>query len=103
MIDLIKETSAAKKAKKLDKECYFVFSVKREIAKKIFAVRIGYQPCLIETELIVFVKIFKNVRKNNCICKAVRNIILTAEGMGDSVAVAYIRFGKGSSCKEGGL
>ena len=41
LIDLIKETSAAKKAKKLDKECYFVFSVKREIAKKIFAVRIA--------------------------------------------------------------
>ena len=41
LIDLIKETCAAKKAKKLDKECYFVFSVKREIAKKIFAVRIA--------------------------------------------------------------
>ena len=41
LIDLIKETHAAKKAKKLNKECYFVFSVKREIAKKWFAVRIA--------------------------------------------------------------
>lgn len=41
LIDLIKETYAAKKAKKLKKECYFVFSVKREIVKKIFAVRIA--------------------------------------------------------------
>lgn len=41
LINLIKETHAAKKAKTLTKECYFVFSVKREIAKKIFAVRIA--------------------------------------------------------------
>lgn len=41
LIDLIKQTHAAKKAKTLTKECYFVFSVKREIAKKIFAVRIA--------------------------------------------------------------
>ena len=36
MIGLIKETYAAKKAKKLTKECYFVFSVKREIAIRSF-------------------------------------------------------------------
>ncbi|MBE6665759.1 MAG: M42 family metallopeptidase [Ruminococcaceae bacterium] len=38
LISLIKETHAAKKAKNLQKECYFVFSVKREIARKLFAV-----------------------------------------------------------------
>ncbi len=38
LIDLIKETHAAKKAKTLKKECYFVFSVKREIARRTFAV-----------------------------------------------------------------
>ena len=38
LIDLIKETHAAKKAKKLTKECYFVFSVKREIVRRTFAV-----------------------------------------------------------------
>ncbi len=36
MIELIKETCAAKKAKKLTKECYFVFSVKKEIAIRSF-------------------------------------------------------------------
>ena len=36
MIGLIKEAYAAKKAKKLKKECYFVFSVKREIAIRSF-------------------------------------------------------------------
>ena len=36
MIELIKETYAAKKAKTLQKECYFVFSVKREIAIRSF-------------------------------------------------------------------
>jgi hypothetical protein len=41
LISLIKEAHAAKKAKTLTKECYFVFSVKREIAKKLFAVRIA--------------------------------------------------------------
>ena len=41
LISLIKEAHAAKKAKTLAKECYFVFSVKREIAKKLFAVRIA--------------------------------------------------------------
>ena len=41
MISLIKEAHAAKKAKTLTKECYFVFSVKREIAKKLFAVRVA--------------------------------------------------------------
>lgn len=34
MIELIKATHAAKKAKTLAKECYFVFSVKREIAAR---------------------------------------------------------------------
>ncbi len=38
LIGLIKEAYAAKKAKTLKKECYFVFSVKREIVKKMFAV-----------------------------------------------------------------
>ena len=41
LISLIKEAHAAKKAKTLTKECYFVFSVKREIAKKLFAVRVA--------------------------------------------------------------
>ena len=41
LISLIKEAHAAKKAKALTKECYFVFSVKREIAKKLFAVRVA--------------------------------------------------------------
>ena len=36
MIALIKETAAAKKAGTLTKECYFVFSVKREIAIRSF-------------------------------------------------------------------
>ena len=36
MIGLIKEAYAAKKVKKLTKECYFVFSVKREIAIRSF-------------------------------------------------------------------
>lgn len=36
MIGLIKEAHAAKKAKTLKKECYFVFSVKREIAIRSF-------------------------------------------------------------------
>ncbi|MBQ8497049.1 MAG: hypothetical protein IJ489_06320 [Clostridia bacterium] len=36
MIELIKEAHAAKKAKTLKKECYFVFSVKREIAIRSF-------------------------------------------------------------------
>ena len=38
MIGLVKEAHAAKKAKTLQKECYFVFSVKREIVKRTFAV-----------------------------------------------------------------
>ena len=38
LISLVKETHAAKKAKTLQKECYFVFSVKREIVRKLFAV-----------------------------------------------------------------
>lgn len=38
LISLIKEAHAAKKAKTLTKECYFVFSVKREIVRKMFAV-----------------------------------------------------------------
>ena len=37
-IELIKAAHAAKKAKTLKKECYFVFSVKREIVKRMFAV-----------------------------------------------------------------
>ena len=37
-IELIKAAYAAKKAKTLKKECYFVFSVKREIVKRMFAV-----------------------------------------------------------------
>lgn len=38
LIDLVRAAGEAKNAGTLDKECYFVFSVKREIVKKIFAV-----------------------------------------------------------------
>ena len=38
LVELIKATHAAKKAKTLKKECYFVFSVKREIVKRTFAI-----------------------------------------------------------------
>lgn len=53
LIELVKETHAAKKAKALQKECYFVFSVKREIAKKLFAVETAAFNIRPETALVL--------------------------------------------------
>lgn len=53
LISLIKETHAAKKAKTLKKECYFVFSVKREIARRTFAVETAAFNICPETALVL--------------------------------------------------
>ena len=53
LIALIKETHAAKKAKTLQKECYFVFSVKREIARKTFAIETAAFNIRPETALVL--------------------------------------------------
>ncbi|MBQ3490214.1 MAG: hypothetical protein IJA86_06465 [Clostridia bacterium] len=53
LISLIKETHAAKKAKTLQKECYFVFSVKREIVKRMFAVETAAFNIRPETALVL--------------------------------------------------
>ena len=53
LIALIKETYAAKKAKTLRKECHFVFSVKREIARKTFAVETAAFNICPETALVL--------------------------------------------------
>ena len=53
LIDLIKETCAAKRAGTLTKECYFVFSVKREIARKMFAVETAAFNICPDTALVI--------------------------------------------------
>ncbi|MBR7161581.1 MAG: hypothetical protein IKD07_04120, partial [Clostridia bacterium] len=53
LIALVKEACAAKKAKALKKECYFVFSVKREIARRTFAVETAAFNVRPETALVL--------------------------------------------------
>jgi len=53
LIALIKEVRAAKKAKTLKKECCFVFSVKREIGRRLFAAEVAAFNLCPDTALVL--------------------------------------------------